>query len=106
MKVLDMIINNGGATVKDNKKVNYDNGYQVCTNKNSEMIFNNVYDCEQYIKDNGLKDYGLWFDSGKCYLDTSSVWIESKSEAIKIGKENNQRSIYDWKASKSLAIEL
>lgn len=84
--------NNDGATLKNYKLVNYKSGWQVA---------DNGYEChsiEEAVKaiDKLGGNCGIWLADGIYYID-HSFRVDTKKEALKIGRDNNQISIYGWK---------
>lgn len=83
--------NNGGLTLKNGKKVNYKSGWQVATEgietKSAREAINAV---KAY---NG--NCGVWFADGVYYVDKSKR-VNTKTEAMAIGKACNQISILKW----------
>lgn len=83
---------NDGLTLKEGKKIEYKSGWQVAT----EGI--ETKDAKKAIE--AVKTYngncGIWYSEGIYYIDKSKR-INTKKEALRIGKENNQISIYGWK---------
>ena len=101
LNTLKNIIKNGGATLnKQNKQVNYKNGYQVSKKdcftldlNNLQTILQNTNKLLKTIKQNEF--VGLWIDDDKIYIDIS-IRIANKQKAIKTGLKLNQISIFDW----------
>jgi len=64
----------------------------------------------QYVKEN--RDLltkpgnylGGWLDGDKVYLDVSTV-VESKQEAVRLGKEHDQIGVYDIKAGETVIVK-
>ena len=97
---------NGGITLnKQGEAVAYKRGYQVS-------------ECDLYIVPayrltkkalletlNQLgegKCLGVWIDNNKAYVDCSE-YVSTKKQAMKLGKERHQLSIWNWKASEAIA---
>ena len=83
--------NNDGLTLKNGKKITYKSGWQVAT----EGI--ETKSAREAIK--AVKAYngncGVWFADGVYYVDKSKR-VNTKTEAMKIGRECNQISILKW----------
>ena len=83
--------NNGGLTLKNGKKVNYKSGWQVATEgietKSAREAINAV---KAY---NG--NCGVWFADGVYYVDKSKR-VNTKTEAMTIGRACNQISVLKW----------
>ena len=98
------IIQNGGATLDDcGRAVSFKRGYQV---SKKDCFVLSVKHTNKILKAvncilNGLKPgefCGLWVDGGRVYVDISER-IPNKREALKIGRERAQISIFDWRAA-------
>ena len=83
---------NDGLTLKKGKMITYKSGYQVATEgietKSPREAINAV---KAY---NG--DCGVWFSKGIYYIDRSHR-VNTKREALKIGKVHNQISVLCWR---------
>lgn len=92
IRTIRKLTNNEGLTLKSGKIINYKSGWQVATEGIETTNINEVM--------NAIKEYkgncGVWFASGIYYIDKSHR-VNTKHEAIKVGKEHNQISIFGWK---------
>lgn len=83
---------NDGLTLKNGKSITYKTGWQVAT----EGI--ETPDAREAI--NAVKAYngncGVWFSNGIYYIDKSKR-VNTKREALEIGRACNQISILGWK---------
>ena len=83
--------NNDGLTLKNGKRITYKTGWQVAT----EGI--ETTDAREAI--NAVKAYkgncGVWFADGVYYIDKSRR-VNTKREALAIGKAHNQISVLGW----------
>ena len=83
---------NDGLTLKAGKPIIYKTGWQVAT----EGI--ETPDAREAI--NAVKAYngncGIWFSNGIYYIDKSKR-VNTKKEALEIGRACNQISILGWK---------
>lgn len=83
---------NDGLTLKNGKSITYKTGWQVAT----EGI--ETSDAREAI--NAVKAYngncGIWFSNGIYYIDKSKR-VDTKREALEIGRACNQISILGWK---------
>ena len=80
-----------GFTIKDFNFVSYKTGWQVAlygeeTTSAAEAV-------ELVRKFNGT--CGVWYSNGVYYVDCSKR-IKTKKEALRIGRDNNQISIWGW----------
>lgn len=85
---------NDGLTLKKGKKITYKTGWQVAT----EGV--ECKSAEEAIK--AVRAYegncGVWYSEGIYYIDKSHR-ENTKREALKVGKEHQQISIYGWKGN-------
>lgn len=86
--------NNDGLTLKDGRAINYKSGWQVATEGIETANINEVMPAIK--KYNG--NCGIWFADGIYYID-KSFRVDTKKEAIAIGRAHNQISIFGWKRS-------
>ena len=84
--------NNDGLTLKKGKAITYKSGWQVATEgvecKTAREAINAV---KAY---NG--NCGIWFADGIYYIDKSHR-VNTKKEAMEIGRACNQISVLSWK---------
>lgn len=86
--------NNDGLTLKSGRAINYKSGWQVATEGIETSNINEVIPAIK--KYNG--NCGIWFSDGIYYID-KSFRVDTKKEAISIGRAHNQISIFGWKRS-------
>ena len=91
IRTIKKLTNNDGLTLKWGKKITYKTGWQVAT----EGI--ETTDPREAIK--AVKAYGgncgIWFADGIWFIDRS-IRVNTKAEALKIGRDHNQISILGW----------
>ena len=91
IRTIKKLANNDGLTLKNGKAINYKSGWQVATEgvecKTAREAINAV---KAY---NG--NCGVWFADGIYYIDKSHR-VNTKTEALRIGRECNQISILKW----------
>ena len=84
--------NNGGLTLKGGKPITYKTGYQVAT----EGI--ECHTAREAI--NAVKAYGgncgIWYSDGTYFIDKSHR-VNTKTEALEIGRACAQISILRWR---------
>lgn len=87
-----MLENNDGLTLKNGKAINYKSGWQVAT----EGI--ETTDPAEAMKAISAYNYtcGIWYSDGIYYIDKSQR-INTKTEALNIGRACKQISIYGWR---------
>jgi len=97
IRTLRKLQNNDGLTLKNGKSITYKSGWQVAT----EGI--ETKDQKEAMK--AIKAYGgncgIWFSDGIYYIDKSKR-VNTKREAMEIGRACNQISVLKW-ANMSLA---
>lgn len=97
IRTLKKITDNGGLTLKNGRPIVYKSGWQVATEgiETEDMV----------VAMKAIKAYngncGIWFSNGVWYIDKSKR-VDTKHEALEIGRACNQISILKW-ANMSLA---
>lgn len=95
LKMLKNLKNDDGATLKNNKLITYKTGWQVATEGKETRSAEKAAD---YIKGyNG--NCGIWFSDGIYYIDKSHR-VNTKKEALEVGRKCNQISVLNWKNMK------
>lgn len=92
IRSINKLNNNDGLTLKNGKPITYKSGWQVAT----EGV-----ECKTPREAiNAVKAYngncGIWFADGIYYIDKSHR-VNTKKEAMKIGRACNQISVLNWK---------
>jgi len=91
IRTIRKLKDNDGLTLKYGKPVHYKSGWQVATEgvectTDREAI-------------NAVKDFsgncGVWYADGIYYIDKCKR-VATKREALTIGREHNQISVYHW----------
>ena len=92
IRTIRKLSNNDGLTLKKGKIITYKTGWQVAT----EGI--ETRDVREAI--NAVKAYngdcGIWYSEGIYYIDKSHR-VNTKREAMEIGRAYNQQSILNWR---------
>lgn len=89
--MLKALKNNDGLTLKDGKAITYKTGYQVA---DYGIECKTLEEAEKAIAEmNGT--CGIWFSDGIYYID-HSFRVNTKKEALEIGRANNQISVLKW----------
>lgn len=92
IRTLRKLTNNDGLTLKNGKVITYKTGYQVAT---EGLETRDQQTAMQMIKQyNG--NCGVWFADGIYYIDKSHR-VNTKREALQIGRECNQISVLNWR---------
>lgn len=97
IRTIRKLNNNDGITLKSGKVIEYKTGWQVA------IYGVEVKTAKEAIE--AVKTYGgncgVWFADGIYYID-KSFRVDTKKEALRIGREHNQISIFGW-SRKNLA---
>ena len=83
---------NDGLTLKKGKMITYKTGYQVATEGIETTSPREAINAVKAY--NG--DCGVWFSEGIYYIDKSHR-VNTKREALEVGKAHNQISVLCWK---------
>lgn len=84
--------NNDGLTLKNGKIITYKTGYQVAT---EGIETRSARTAITQVKLYG-GDCGIWFSDGVYYIDKSHR-VNTKKDALEIGRKHNQISILGWR---------
>lgn len=110
IKTLKQIIKNGGATLnKNGEAVNFKKGYQVSKKDCYTLSINNTSEVLTAINNtlntiNKNEFCGLWIENNFIYIDIS-VKINTIEKALKLGKELDQISVFDWYNKKCIYLK-
>jgi hypothetical protein len=92
IRTIRKLTDNDGLTLKDGKKIQYKTGWQVAT---EGVEVTTAREAMEAIKSyNG--SCGVWFSNGIYYIDKSKR-VNTKREAMQIGRAHNQISILNWR---------
>ena len=97
IRSIQKLQNNDGITLKNGKAITYKSGWQVAT---EGIEAKTAREAIEAVKAYG-GNCGVWFADGIYYVDKSHR-VNTKKEAMEIGKACNQISILKW-ANMSLA---
>lgn len=92
IRTLKKITNNGGLTLKNGRPIVYKSGWQVATEGKETS---DIREAMQFIKAYG-GNCGIWLSDGIWYIDLSKR-VNTKKEALEIGRRCNQISILRWR---------
>lgn len=104
------IIRNGGATLDgDGRPVHYTRGYQVsrrdCYVLDVARVGRILRAVNRLLRRAKAGDFvGVWIDGGRVYIDISER-VDRLSDAMRIGIERRQKSIYDWCCNRCISLE-
>ena len=82
---------NDGVTLKNGKVITYKSGWQVATEGVECTTAREAIDAVKAYKGN----CGVWFSEGIYYIDKSKR-VNTKREAMEIGRACNQISVLGW----------
>ena len=92
IRTLKRLTNNDGLTLKNGKCITYKSGWQVATEGKETIDINEAIQMVREYKGN----CGVWYSEGIYCIDKSHR-VNTKREAIEIGKEHNQISVLCWR---------
>jgi hypothetical protein len=91
IRTIRNLTNNDGLTLKRGQKIKHKTGYQVATE--------GIETTDQREVMRAIKEYegncGVWFSNGIYYVDKSHR-VNTKREAMQVGRECNQISVLKW----------
>ena len=92
IRTIRKLSNNDGLTLRKGKIITYKSGWQVAT---EGIETRDAREAMQAVKAyNG--DCGIWYSEGVYYIDKSKR-VNTKREAMEIGRACNQISILCWR---------
>lgn len=97
IRTIRKLNNNDGITLKSGKVIEYKTGWQVAI---YGVEVKTAREAIEAVKAYG-GNCGVWFADGIYYID-KSFRADTKKEALRIGREHNQISIFGW-SRKNLA---
>ena len=92
IRTLKKLTNNDGLTLKNGKVITYKSGWQVATEGLETADINEAIKMVRAYSGN----CGVWYSEGIYYID-KSYRVNTKREAMQIGRECNQISVLNWK---------
>ena len=92
IRTIKKLTNNDGLTLKKGKIITYKTGWQVATEGIETTSAREAINAVKAYKG----DCGIWYSEGIYYIDKSKR-INTKHEAMKIGRACNQISILCWR---------
>ena len=109
MKRIDLlkILKDGGATLDaSGAAVSFRRGYQVsrkdCFVLNVRNVNKILRAVRSVLASLTAGEYcGIWVDGGRVYVDISER-ITNKRDALKIGRERAQISVFDWRTGAAI----
>lgn len=92
IRTIKKLAENDGVTLKSGKIICYKTGWQVAT---SGVIAHTAQEAIEAVR-KYQGNCGVWLEHGIYYIDYS-FRVDTKREALEIGKAFNQISVYGWK---------
>lgn len=92
IRTIRKIQENGGLTLKNGKVITYKSGWQVADHGIEATTAEEAIKAVRAMNGN----CGIWLENGIYYID-HSFRVNTKREAIAIGKEHNQISVLCWR---------
>jgi hypothetical protein len=92
IRTIKKIAENGGLTLKNGKVITYKSGWQVADHG---IEAKSAEEAIKAVKAMG-GNCGIWLENGIYYID-HSFRVNTKRQAMEIGRAHNQISILCWK---------
>ena len=92
IRSINKLTNNDGLTLKAGKPISYKTGWQVAT---EGVECATARECINAVKAYG-GNCGVWYSEGVYYVDKSHR-VNTKREAMQIGRACNQISVLRWR---------
>lgn len=92
IRSINKLANNDGLTLKAGKPISYKSGWQVATEGVECRTAREAINAVKAYKGN----CGVWYSEGIYYVDKSHR-VNTKREAMTIGKACNQISVLRWR---------
>ena len=92
IRTIRKIEENGGLTLKMGKVITYKSGWQVA---DYGVEAHTAEECIKAVRRMG-GNCGIWYSEGIYYID-HSFRVNTKREALSIGREHNQISVLCWR---------
>lgn len=92
IRTINKLTNNDGLTLKGGKIITYKTGWQVATEGVEVRTAREAINAIKAYKG----DCGVWYSDGIYYIDKSHR-VNTKREAMEIGRQCNQQSVLNWR---------
>lgn len=92
IRTINKLKDNDGLTLKKGQITTYKSGWQVATEGVEVTTAREAINAVKAYKG----DCGVWYSNGIYYIDRSKR-VNTKREAMQIGREHNQISVLNWK---------
>lgn len=95
IRTIRKLHNDDGLTLKAGRIITYKTGWQVADYGYELRTAEEAISCVRELGGN----CGIWYSEGIYYID-HSFRVNTKKEALTIGRQHSQISIYGWKTQK------
>lgn len=92
IRTIRKLANNDGLTLKAGKIISYKTGWQVADHGIEAHSPEEAIKAVRNMKGN----CGIWLENGIYYVD-HSFRVDTRKEALEIGRKHNQISVFGWK---------
>lgn len=92
IRTIRKLQNNDGLTLKAGKPIVYKSGWQVADHGIEAHTADEAIKAVRMMKGN----CGIWYSDGVYYID-HSYRVNTKREAMEIGRQHNQISVLCWR---------
>lgn len=92
IRTIQKLTENDGFTLKGGKLINYKSGYQVAL---YGVEVTTAREAITAVKEMG-GCCGVWYSEGIYYVDFS-IRVNTKREALELGRKHNQISVLNWR---------
>jgi len=92
IRTIKKIAENGGLTLKNGKVITYKSGWQVADHG---IEAKSAEEAIKAVREMG-GNCGIWLENGIYYID-HSFRVNTKREAMEIGRAHNQISVLCWR---------
>lgn len=100
IRTIRKLTDNDGLTLKKGKIITYKTGYQVAT---EGVECYTAQEAIQAVRAYG-GDCGIWYSEGIYYIDKSHR-VNTKREALEVGRAHDQISVLAWKGMRLIYCE-
>lgn len=92
IRTIRKLKNDDGLTLKHGKLITYKTGWQVATEGIEVTTDREAIEAVRSFNGN----CGIWYSNGIYYIDKSHR-VNTKHEAIEVGRAHNQISVFGWR---------
>ena len=92
IRSIKKLSNGDGLTLKAGKPIRYKSGWQVA---DAGIETASAQEAINHVRKLG-GNCGVWFENGVYYID-HSFRVDTKYEALELGRKHNQISVYGWR---------